>query len=74
MDFTLPFLVLIGFLVLYIVYLQLRMAFGPRQQAYVVMPPPPTDQGAGCGAAGLVVIAIVVGIVLTAIFGPIFLG
>lgn len=68
MDLTIAFLILIGILVIYVIYLQLRLSFSPRQTV-VMVPQTAANEGSGCAVAALVILAIVVGVALTVIFG-----
>ncbi len=67
MELTTIFLIVIGILVLYVIVLQLRLSLMPRQ-AVVVMSQP-AENGVGCGVAGLVALAIIVGIVVAVALG-----
>lgn len=62
------FLIIIGLLVLSVIYLQLRLSFSPRQTVIMVAPP---EQPAGCAAPAVVIAVILLGIVVTVLFGPI---
>lgn len=67
MELTTGLLILVGILVLYVIYLQLRLAFAPRQT--VVVMPQPADESSGCGVAAFTTVLIIVALVLAAIFG-----
>ena len=62
------FLIIIGLLVMSVIYLQLRLTFSPRQTVIMV---PQSEQQTGCAAPALVMAVILLGIVLTVLFGPI---
>ncbi|MDW8317782.1 MAG: hypothetical protein RMN53_08070 [Anaerolineae bacterium] len=66
MDTTTALLILIGVLVLYVIYLQIKLIIFPRQTLVVV--PQNTDDGrAGCAAEALAVLLILVAIAVAAI-------
>lgn len=72
MELTSLLLILIAVLVIAVIYLQLRLSL--IQPPIVIAPPQPAGGSAGCAVAGLVILAIGIGILLTVFFGPVFSG
>lgn len=59
MESTRVLLILIGILVIYVIYQQLRLNSTPKPTIMIMQQP--TDGEAGCGAATLVIVAIITG-------------
>ena len=73
MEIALVLLFIIGLLVVYILYLTVRLSLSSRPTMVMVAPPSAGEQGSGCGVAAFLIFVIVAAIILTLVFGPIFL-
>ncbi|MER2599348.1 MAG: hypothetical protein ABTQ73_07510 [Caldilineales bacterium] len=74
MEIALVLLFIIGLMGVYILYLTVRLSLSSRTTMVVMAPTPAGEQGNGCGVAVFLILTIIAAIILTLVFGPIFLG